>query len=91
MRVRRVLRFFGRALWELVRGLGLIGRGIHRALYRRYRARLWWYYVWTGLGVYLYLTGQLREVIFALLTLAIVLFGLWLMVTAPFRAGRRGR
>lgn len=89
--MRRVMRFVGRALLELGRGLGLLVRDAHRALYRRHRARLWWYYGGAGFGGYLWLTGQLWHFIFSLLTLAIVCFGLWLMVTAPFRAARRGR
>jgi len=87
--MRRVMRFIGRAMLELLRGLGLLVRDIHQALYRRWRARVWWWYAGAGFVLYLWRTGQLVEFIFSLMVLALVCYGLWLMVSSPFRRPRR--
>lgn len=87
--MRRAMQFLGRAILELLRGLGLLVRDAHQALYRRWRARVWWWYAGAGLVAYLWATGQLLEIIFSLMVLALVCWGLWLMVSSPFRRARR--
>lgn len=87
--MRRVLRFLGRALLELVRGAGLLLRDLHRALHRRWGARVWWWYLGGGFVLYMLRTGQLMELIASLAVLGLVCYGLWLMVSSPFRRPRR--
>jgi len=83
------MRFIGRVLVELGRGLGLIVRDIHRALYRRLRARVWWIYLGVAFVIALWQTGQLWNLVASILTLIIVLAGLWLIIRAPFRGGKK--
>jgi len=85
------LEWIGRAVWEVCRGLGLIIRDIHRFFYRRLGARIWWIYIIIALVLLLWATGQLWNFVFSILTLALVLFGLYLIITAPFRGRRRER
>ena len=91
----RVLRFIGRAILELGRGLGLILRDIHRALYRRLRARLWWIYLGVAFVVLLWLTGQFWNLILQVLTFILIFGLLWLagknILRAIFGGGRERR
>ena len=40
----------GDAIAELGRGFGLIIRDIHRVMYRRFGARVWWFYI--GISIF---------------------------------------
>ena len=72
-------------------GLGLILRDVHRFLRRRMHDRVWLLYlIVVGIPVLL-ITGLLWQVVSALLTLVIVLFGFWLMVKTLVRGGRRSK
>lgn len=92
----RAIAFFERAIGELARGLGLILQDIHRALYRRWGARIWWAYLIVIAIAILALTGRLVEVASYALLLVLILLGLYIIIRAPFRSrsgggGRGGR
>ena len=80
----------GGLIWGLVRGLVLILRDLHRALYHQFHERIWWYYAGAGIVGYLYLTNQLWNFIVYGLYLAIIWFGLRMMISALLRNQRRG-
>ncbi len=84
-------QFLGGFLWALVRGLGLIVRDIHRGLRRQIGDRIWWIYGGAGFVGYLYLTNQLWNFVIYGLYLVIIGYGLWMIISAPFRGRRGGR
>jgi len=87
--LRSIGRWGNRVLRELARGLGLIIRDIHRALYRRFRARIWWMYLGVASVIVLWATGQLWNLVFHVMALIVVLFILRMIVRkAPF-GGRK--
>lgn len=74
-----------RWLREFGRGFSLIIRDIHGFFYRRLGARIWWIYIGIVVIIFLWLTGQLWNLVFQVLTLVIVIGGLWLMVSSFFK------
>lgn len=87
--LRLIGRWSNRVLRELARGLGLITRDIHRALYKRFRARIWWMYLGAASLIILWITGQLWNLIFHVMALIVILFVLRMLVRkAPF-GGRK--
>jgi len=91
----RALRFIGRVLVELGRGLGLIVRDIHQFFYRRLGARMWWIYIGIAFVTALIVTGRFWNLVIQVL--GFVLFiGLlfWVgrhLLRAMFGGGRRER
>jgi len=67
------MRAIGRALIELGRGFGLIVVDIHRFLYRRLKARVWWMYIGVAFIATLAATGQLLTFLLQVLTMLVFL------------------
>jgi len=71
-------------LRDVTTGFGLIICDVHQFFRRRIGARIWWIYFLLIFVAFLWATGQLWNIIIQLLTLAIILFGLWLMIKPLF-------
>jgi hypothetical protein len=84
----KIIDWIADLIVELFRGLGLIIRDVHQFFKRRVGVRIWWIYLLLIFVAFLWATGQLWGIIISLLTLAIVLFGLWLMVK-PLLGGKK--
>ena len=78
---------------DVLRGAGFLIQDVHRALYRKFNARIWWGYFAVALVLLLWRNGQLGYVFFNLLTLGVVLIGLRALLSPLFERdrGRRRR
>ena len=85
----KIIDWIAEAIVELGRGLGLIIRDVHQFFKRRVGARIWWIYLLLIFVVFLWATGQLWGIVISLLALAIVLFGLWLMIKPLLRGKKK--
>lgn len=87
--LRLIGRWSGRVLREMATGFGLIIRDIHRVLYRRFRARIWWIYLVVASVIILWITGQLWNLVFHVMTLIVILFILRMLVRKAPLSGRK--
>lgn len=79
-----LLRGIGIFLFELIRGLVLIGKDIHKWLYKRFSSRTWWIYIFLLFLVYLWKIGKMKDFFTPILIFGLMLTAFWLIFRALF-------
>ena len=85
----KVLEFLWRAGAVLGRGAWLIIRDIHRGLYRRFSARVWWMYLAATVVAILFLKGLLWTVIAYIVVTIVLTLVVWNFLTSPFKGRKK--